>query len=163
MSRLAIQRVAAVAVLVLVLDQLTKRLVVASIEPGQVRSVLPFLDLVYVRNDGVAFSSFAGKPWIVGLLVALALAALTVWFVRNRTVPYAWLAAGMLAGGAIGNVLDRLIEGAVIDFLKPPNWPAFNLADTSIVIGMGILVLVMELEHRRSTRAAPDGQRAAQG
>jgi signal peptidase II len=71
--------------------------------------------------------------------------------VRNRTVRFAWLAAGMLAGGAIGNVLDRIIEGAVIDFLKPPNWPAFNLADMAIVGGMALLVLVVELENRRTT------------
>lgn len=151
-SRLAIQRAAAVAITILIVDQLTKRLVVASIELGQVKTVLPFLDLTYIRNEGVAFSSFSGKPWVVGLLVAVALSALTIWFTRNRTVPYAWLAAGMLAGGAVGNILDRLTEGAVIDFLKPPSFPAFNVADSSIVVGMGVLVLVMELEHRRSTR-----------
>lgn len=149
------RRVLAVAVTVLILDQLTKRLVVASIDTGETRSFLPGLDLVYVENKGVAFSSFSGRPWIVGLLVAAALVALAVWFVRNRTVPFAWLAAGLLAGGAIGNVLDRITEGAVIDFLKPPGgFPAFNLADSSIVVGMAILVLVMEIEHRRSTRAA---------
>ncbi len=149
---MAIQRAAALAIAILIVDQLSKRLVVASIEQGEVRTILPFLDLVYVRNEGVAFSSFSGKPWIVGTLVALALVALTIWFARHRTVPYAWIAAGMLAGGAVGNILDRLTEGAVIDFLKPPSFPAFNVADTSIVVGMGVLVLVMELDHRRSTR-----------
>lgn len=151
-SRLAIQRAAVVAIAILIVDQLTKRLVVASIDPGQVKTVLPFLDLVYVQNKGVAFSSFSGKPWLVGLLVAVALIALTIWFARNRTVPYAWIAAGMLAGGAVGNIFDRLTVGHVIDFLKPPSFPAFNVADSSIVVGMGVLVLVMELEHRRTTR-----------
>lgn len=141
----------AVAVLVLILDQLTKRLAVQAVPRGTSEQFLPLIDLVHVRNDGVAFSSFAGQPWIVGLLVVAALAALTWWFVRNRTVRFAWLAAGMLAGGAIGNVLDRIIEGAVIDFLKPPNWPAFNLADMAIVGGMALLVLVVELENRRTT------------
>ncbi|MGX6448591.1 signal peptidase II [Patulibacter sp. S7RM1-6] len=148
---------AAVAVVVLVLDQLTKRLIVQAIPQGGRETVLPFLDLVHVRNEGVAFSSFAGQPWIVGLLVLAALAALTVWFVRNRSVRLAWLAAGMLAGGAVGNVLDRLVEGAVIDFVKPPHWPAFNLADCSIVLGMVVLVVVVELENRRVTRE--DGRR----
>jgi signal peptidase II len=150
-GRLANRRVLAVAVAVLLLDQLTKRLVVGSIPRGGSEEVLPVLDLVHVRNEGVAFSSFAGQPWIVGLLVIGALAALTVWFVRNRTVKLAWLAAGMLAGGAIGNVLDRVVEGAVIDFLKPPHWPAFNLADMAIVGGMILLVVVVELENRRTT------------
>jgi signal peptidase II len=142
-GRLATRRVLAVAVLVLILDQLTKRLAVQAVPRGSSEQFLPLIDLVHVRNDGVAFSSFAGQPWIVGLLVVGALAALTWWF--------AWLAAGMLAGGAIGNVLDRIIEGAVIDFLKPPNWPAFNLADMAIVGGMALLVLVVELENRRTT------------
>ncbi|MGE4428533.1 MAG: signal peptidase II [Solirubrobacteraceae bacterium] len=151
---LAIRRVVAVAVAILVVDQLTKRLVVASLERGQRENFLPLLDLVHVRNDGVAFSSFAGKPWIVGILVAAALVALTVWFLRNRSLPLAWLAAGMLAGGALGNVLDRITEGAVIDFLKPPNWPAFNIADISIIVGMALLVFVVEREHRRTEAAA---------
>lgn len=150
-GRLATRRVLAVAVLVLILDQLTKRLAVQAVPRGSSEQFLPLIDLVHVRNDGVAFSSFAGQPWIVGLLVIGALGALTWWFVRNRTVRFAWLAAGMLAGGAIGNVLDRIIEGAVIDFLKPPNWPAFNLADMAIVGGMALLVLVVELENRRTT------------
>lgn len=153
-GRLATRRVAAVAIAVLIIDQLTKRLAVEAVSNGRSESFLPLIDLVHVRNEGVAFSSFAGKPWIVGLLVLAALAALTVWFVRNRTVPLAWLAAGMLAGGALGNVLDRVVEGAVIDFLKPPNWPAFNLADASIVGGMILLVVVVELDHRRTTAAA---------
>jgi signal peptidase II len=150
-GRLANRRVLAVAVVVLILDQLTKRLAVEAVPRGTSEQFLPLIDLVHVRNEGVAFSSFAGQPWIVGLLVVVALAALTWWFLRNRTVRFAWLAAGMLAGGAIGNVLDRIIEGAVIDFLKPPNWPAFNLADMSIVGGMALLVVVVELENRRTT------------
>ncbi|MCK9248763.1 MAG: signal peptidase II [Solirubrobacteraceae bacterium] len=150
---LATRRVVAVAVAVLVLDQLTKRLIVASLERGQRETFLPLLDLVHVRNDGVAFSSFAGKPWIVGILVGAALIALTVWFLRNRGLPMAWLAAGMLAGGALGNVLDRITEGAVIDFLQPPNWPAFNIADVAIVVGMALLVFVVEREHRRTEAA----------
>jgi signal peptidase II len=150
-GRLAIRRVLAVGIVVLLLDQLTKRLAVQAIPRGGSEEVLPVLDLVHVRNDGVAFSSFSNQPWIVGLLVVGALVALTVWFLRNRTVKLAWLAAGMLAGGAIGNVLDRIIEGAVIDFLKPPHWPAFNLADMAIVGGMILLVVVVELENRRTT------------
>jgi signal peptidase II len=150
---LALRRVLAVGAGVLLLDQLTKRLVVGSIERGERIEVLPVLDLTYVRNEGVAFSSFSGQPWIVGLLVVGALSALTFWFLRNRTVKLAWLAAGMLAGGAIGNVLDRVVEGAVIDFLKPPRWPAFNLADMAIVGGMILLVVVVELDNRRTTAA----------
>lgn len=153
----------AVGVVVLLLDQLTKRLAVQAIPRGGSEQLLPVLDLVHVRNEGVAFSSFSGQPWIVGLLVVGALAALTFWFVRNRTVKLAWLAAGMLAGGAIGNVLDRIVEGAVIDFLKPPHWPAFNLADMAIVGGMVLLVIVVELENRRETAKGRTGTRPQRG
>jgi signal peptidase II len=154
LSQLALKRVAAVAVTVLVLDQLTKRLAVQALDRGQRESFLPLIDLVHVRNDGVAFSSFAGSQVVVGLLVSVALVALAVWFLRNRTRPLAWLAAGMLLGGAVGNIIDRILEGAVIDFLKPPNWPAFNLADVSIVVGMLLLVYVVERDHRREEREA---------
>jgi signal peptidase II len=162
-GRLATRRVLAVAVVVLILDQLTKRLAVQAVPRGGSEHFLPLIDLVHVRNDGVAFSSFAGQPWMVGLLVVAALGALTYWFVKNRTVKYAWLAAGLLAGGALGNVLDRIVEGAVIDFLKPPNWPAFNLADSCIVVGMALLVLVVELEHRRTTRTERTDARPQRG
>ncbi|WP_084630237.1 signal peptidase II [Patulibacter americanus] len=162
-GRLANRRVLAVAVVVLILDQLTKRLAVEAVPRGTSEQFLPLIDLVHVRNEGVAFSSFAGQPWIVGLLVVAALAALTWWFLRNRTVRFAWLAAGMLAGGAIGNVLDRIIEGAVIDFLKPPNWPAFNLADMAIVGGMALLVIVVELENRRTTAGQRHDARPQRG
>jgi signal peptidase II len=160
---LANRRVLAVGITVLVVDQLTKRLAVGAIPRGGSEELLPVLDIVHVRNDGVAFSSFAGQPWIVGLLVVGALAALTVWFLRNRTVKLAWLAAGMLAGGAIGNVLDRIVEGAVIDFLKPPHWPAFNIADMAIVGGMVLLVVVVELENRRNQSSGRPETRAQRG
>lgn len=160
---LAVRRAAALAIAILVVDQLTKRLIVASIEQGQVKTVLPFLDLVYVQNRGVAFSSFSGQPWVVGALVGVALIALAIWFARNRTIRYAWIAAGMLAGGAIGNILDRLTVGHVIDFLKPPSFPAFNVADSSIVVGMGVLILAMELEHRRTARREQAASRPTAG
>ncbi|EHN10460.1 Lipoprotein signal peptidase [Patulibacter medicamentivorans] len=162
-GRLAVRRVAAVGLVVLVLDQLTKRLAVQAVDRGHRETFLPLIDLVHVRNDGVAFSSFAGSPVIVALLVLGALGALTVWFLRNRTRPLAWLATGMLAGGALGNVLDRIVEGAVIDFLKPPNWPAFNLADMSIVLGMILLVVVVERDHRRTQGRGSAGAQTQRG
>lgn len=162
LARLAFRRVGTVAVLVLIVDQLTKRLAVQAVDRGHRESFLPLIDLVHVRNDGVAFSSFAGSAVMVALLVTAALVALTLWFLRNRGRPLAWLAAGLLAGGAIGNIIDRLIEGAVIDFLKPPNWPAFNLADTSIVLGMVLLVWVVERDHRQAERRQRTGSQAAQ-
>lgn len=156
-AALAPARVAAVVVAILLVDQLTKRVLVGSLREGQVDTILPFLDLVHVRNEGIAFSAFSGSPRLVALLVSLALLVLVVWFVRHRERPWAWLATGLLAGGAFGNILDRLIEGAVIDFVKFPKWPAFNLSDTSIVVGMLVLVLVVEGTGDRRPKSGGDG------
>lgn len=137
------------------LDQISKRLVVESIQIGEVKSFLPFMDLTYVRNTGVAFSSFQDSPLIVGLLAFCALGVLAYWFSRHRNVPLAWFATGLIFGGAVGNIIDRLTLSHVVDFLqikKPESWPTFNLADVAIVIGTLILVLVVERSSRSVQR-----------
>ncbi len=85
----------------------------------------------------------------VVVLVAVALAALVVYFARHAGIPGIWVPAGMLAGGAVGNIVDRVRDGAVTDFLKLPNWPAFNLADVAITLGVVALLVVVERDARR--------------
>ena len=88
------------------------------------------------RNSGVAFGLFPGGHVVVTILIAVALVALVVYFARHAAQPLLWLPTGMLLGGAIGNIVDRLREGSVTDFIKLPlGWPPFNLADASIVVG----------------------------
>jgi signal peptidase II len=138
-------RVALVALVIVAVDQLAKRAVRASIVPGEERRVLPGLQLVNTRNHGVAFGFLPGDHLAVTIVVALALAALLAYFARHATRPLIWLPTGMLLGGAIGNVLDRLREGSVTDFIKLPlGWPPFNLADVSITLGVLLLVLAIE-------------------
>jgi signal peptidase II len=133
-----------VAAGVLALDQATKAVVRGSIPRGGREEVLPFLDLVHTRNSGVAFGALAGGGAIVTVVIAVALVALLAYFATHVHRRLAWLPTGMLLGGALGNVVDRVRDGAVTDFVKVPYWPAFNVADTSITLGVIALLFVIE-------------------
>ena len=147
-------RAAAVAALVLGADQLTKALVRASIERGEAVELIPGLELVNVHNRGIAFGLFSDAGlWLV-LLVGVALVVLLAAFVVHADTPLAWLPGGLLLGGALGNLLDRAREGAVTDFIDLPSWPAFNLADSAITVGVLALLYVVEGPPRRRREAA---------
>jgi signal peptidase II len=146
----ALARAGLVAALVVGLDQLTKHTIAAGIADGQTRNFLPGVKLVHVRNTGVAFSLFSGGGALVLVFTLLVLALLVGYLARRPDRPLLWLPTGMLVGGALGNLIDRLASGAVTDFIKLPAWPAFNVADMSITFG--VLVLVWVLEGRRGDR-----------
>jgi signal peptidase II len=145
----AFARAAIVVVLVLVLDQLTKYFVRHSIDVGSSRSVFFFLHLVHVRNTGVAFNFFSGGGTLVLVFTFAALALLVGYFLLRPDRPLLWLPTGLLIGGALGNLIDRLANGAVTDFIKLPHWPAFNVADISITCGVIALLWVLEGPRRR--------------
>ncbi|WCB93936.1 Lipoprotein signal peptidase [Baekduia alba] len=149
-------RAGLVLVVVVALDQLTKALVRGGIDIGEEDSVLPAISLVHVRNSGVAFGAFSGGGLIVVALVAAALTALLYYFVTHLDKPLVWLPTGMLLGGSIGNIIDRVRDGAVTDFVKLPAWPAFNVADISITFG--VLVLLWVIEQQDGERDAADGR-----
>ncbi len=134
---------------VLAVDQVTKALVRAGIERGDEDPILPALKLVHVRNEGIAFGIAAGGQTLVVVLITAALVALTAFFATHPRVPGIWVPTGLLAGGAIGNVVDRVRDGAVTDFLKLPSWPAFNVADVAITLGVLALLFVVERDARR--------------
>ena len=142
-------RAGLVALLVIVLDQVSKHAVRRSIVPGEERRFLPGIQFVNTRNRGVAFGFLPGNHLGVTILIGLALLLLLVYFARHATEPLIWLPTGMLIGGALGNIADRVRDGAVTDFIKLPlGWPPFNLADTSITLG--ILILVLVVDHARN-------------
>jgi signal peptidase II len=141
-SELSTRLAAVVAASVLVLDQLTKTLVRSSIALGNSRSVLPGVTFVHDQNSGVAFSLLTGSEVAVILVTLTVVAAVLVYFTRNRTRRWMWLASGMIVGGALGNLTDRVRDGAVTDFVKLPHWPAFNLADSAIALGVLVLFLI---------------------
>jgi len=138
----ASRRAASVAAVVLVADQLTKQLVRSSIALGESRHLLPGVTLVHAQNSGIAFSLFTGSETGVIVVAVLVVAVVLTYFARHSERRLMWLPCGLIVGGALGNLLDRVREGVVTDFIKLPDWPAFNVADASITIGVLALVWV---------------------
>ena len=136
---------------VLLLDQLSKWTVLEALAPGELRRVLPGLfNLTHVRNRGAAFGLFGESEsaailvFLIGFsLVALALVLGLLW--RGVASGTTGWGLALIFGGALGNLLDRLRSGSVVDFLDfyvgGHHWPAFNLADSAIVVGAGLLLL----------------------
>jgi signal peptidase II len=147
-------RAALVLAVVVATDQLSKHAVNADIAEGEERKLLPGVELVNTRNHGVAFGFLPGSHIAITILIGVALLALLVYFALHTRERLIWLPTGMLIGGAIGNVVDRLREGSVTDFIKLPlGWPPFNLADMSITFGVLILFLVIDHARHAAKRA----------
>jgi signal peptidase II len=143
-SPTALARAVAVVGLTVALDQATKALAVASLDRGEEVNVFLGLDMTYVRNEGVAFGALSGGGPLLVVVIAVALGGLAAYFALNSTAPLLWLPVGLILGGALGNLADRAREGAVVDFIDPIAWPAFNLADAAIVVGVLGLLYVAE-------------------
>jgi signal peptidase II len=144
---------AAIAVLILAADQLTKKMVEAAIPPQAVIPVVPhFFNLTHTQNSGAAFGLFSGSssPWKATLLILVSGALLVtvigiVW--RSHMHWEASVGLSLILGGASSNLLDRISRGRVVDFLdfyiRNYHWFTFNLADSAIVVGAGFLILQM--------------------
>jgi signal peptidase II len=139
----------AICVAVVIADQIVKAAIERNIVLGEKVDVLGPLKLTLSHNEGVAFglAGGSGAPLVVVTLVALGI--VLYLFSRNPTRPGMWIATGLLAGGAIGNLADRVRVGAVTDFIELPHWPPFNLADVSITAGVILLVLIYLREAER--------------
>jgi signal peptidase II len=137
-------RAALLLALVIAADQVTKALVRGSIAPGEERTVIGPLSFVHVHNKGVAFGFLGGGGIPVLVVTFAALAALVAYFARHPERPLLWLPTGLLLGGALGNIVDRLRQGYVTDFIHVPHWPSFNVADVCITLGVVALVLALE-------------------
>jgi signal peptidase II len=147
-------RAATVAGLVMVADQVSKQLVVNHVQRGDPIEIILGIDISNVRNSGIAFGLLEGSSDVLVLALTLgALSLLVAYFAVHATRPELWLPVGLVVGGALGNLADRIRIGAAIDFLDPPLWPAFNLADIAIVAGVGLFVVML----------LSDGSRAAPG
>ncbi len=146
----ALGRAGLLTAVVVGLDQLTKHTIAQSAAAQANRSVFLGVRLVHVRNRGVAFGFLSGGGWVVSVVTLLALAALLAFLTLRPQRRWLWVPTGLLVGGAIGNLIDRLAHGSVTDFIKLPLWPAFNVADTSITFG--VLALLWVLEGRRDER-----------
>lgn len=149
-------RAGLVFVAVVVADQVSKALVVAGIAHGERRNVFLGVDLVHVSNRGIAFGFFGGSGVLLTVFTLGALILLLAYFSTHASRPWLWLPTGLLLGGAIGNLLDRVRDHAVTDFIDVPLWPAFNLADVAITFGVAALVLALEAG-REQSRGEADG------
>jgi signal peptidase II len=145
-----------VAGLVILLDQLSKLVILMLLDHAV--AVTPFLNLVVVWNRGVSFGMFASAaalmPWLLSGLALAVVVALGFWL-RRVTHPLLGVALGLIIGGALGNVIDRVRFGAVVDFLDfhalGYHWPAFNVADSAICVGAALLLVDGLLAPRRQS------------
>jgi signal peptidase II len=135
-------RALVVAGFVVALDQATKAAALSALSPGERIDLLLGFHLAEVANRGVAFGFLGGGGAAVVVVTVTALGLVLAWFAHDPGRPGMWLAVGLLAGGALGNLADRARIGAVTDFIDPPLWPAFNLADVAITAGALTLVLI---------------------
>jgi signal peptidase II len=139
-----------IALAALLADQLTKAIVVRSLELGESVSVLGPLSINHVRNSGIAFGLFSSWAGTVTVLTAAAVLWMVLYFARaGARHPILPIALGLLIGGSAGNLVDRVRLGHVTDFLDLTYWPAFNLADTFIVTGVGILMIALIAAERK--------------
>jgi signal peptidase II len=148
-SRLQWLALTAIALVAAAADQLTKHLVVTDLQLGEGVHVFGPFWIRHVQNSGIAFGLFAGATAAVIVVTGLAVAWMLVYFARSGARhPVLPVALGLVIGGSVSNLADRLRLGHVTDFLDFRYWPAFNLADTFIVVGVAILLGALVLADR---------------
>jgi len=162
-SNLSMARWLGLSVLVVVLDQWTKWLAESMLEPYRAVPVVPMLNMTLVYNEGAAFSFLANaggwQRWLFAAFALLITGILVVWLLRLKNEERT-MAAGLalVAGGAVGNLVDRVLTGRVVDFIDCYvanwHWPAFNIADSAITCGVCLLLLVSFRGELRQQRAA---------
>ena len=161
----------AIALMVFLLDRWTKHIVARRLALYQHVQVIPgFFRLTHTENTGAAFSLFADSisPWKTGLLIAFSVIALVVVSIllwkNDRAHIVTGIGLSLILGGAVGNLWDRVARGRVVDFLlfyvKRYQWPVFNLADSAIVIGAGLLVLEIVLARSKTVEHEQDARQA---
>jgi signal peptidase II len=154
------------ALSIVLLDRWTKRLVATRIAMYRQIQIIPgFFRITHTENTGAAFSLFADSPshWKTALLIGFSLLAMVIVTVllwkQTRALTMTSVALSLILGGAVGNLWDRIASGRVVDFLlfyvKHYEWPVFNLADSAIVVGAGLLVLEILLHKTPAEQAPP--------
>lgn len=134
-------RILIVALFVVVCDQVSKALVVAQMYPGERIEISSLLSLERTSNSGIAFGLAGHVPSLVLILVAAAIVVVLLLLGTQMKWRGSSIAIGLILGGALGNLLDRIFRGSVVDFIDLPHWPTFNLADVAITVGVVLLIL----------------------
>lgn len=141
-----------ITLVVLILDQYTKALIRRTVAiSGDVEVIPGFFEITYSENTGAVFGSFQGQNRFFILISIVAIGFVVVYFLRFRDNKWMGTALGFILGGALGNLIDRILFGFVTDFirvkvwlLRPMWWPNFNVADSAVVVG-GVLILITML------------------
>jgi signal peptidase II len=132
-----------IVLIVVALDQITKYLIAVSLNPADSIEIFPFLHIVNVRNTGAAFGSFKNLGSSFFIILSVLAIAFVIYLLIKRTYNYSGLS--LVLGGAIGNLIDRILYGKVIDFIDFSvgsfHWPAFNVADSALTIGIIVIIL----------------------
>jgi signal peptidase II len=147
---------AALALAIIAVDHVTKATVATHFLPGESRIVIPHvLYLTYVQNYHGAFGLFGTHPLLLTAAASAVLIGFYVWYRREGAAAQVHIAFALIFGGAVGNIIDRLRFGYVHDFIDFRFWPVFNVADSAITIGVGLLLLQMLVreKHREPARA----------
>jgi signal peptidase II len=144
----------------ILLDQVSKALVVTYMEPGRSVTIIPHvLSLTHSTNTGAAFGILRGSGQIVFLAALIITGLALAWFFafRHKQGYWSFIGLGLLIGGALGNLIDRIFRHKVVDFFNLGWWPVFNVADLAIVAGVIIIVVVSAVEILREDAAGnPD-------
>ena len=146
------------AALLVAADQGIKAWATAQLKPVGVMAVLPgIVELRYILNDGMAFSMLAGKQEILIGVTSLMLIGVLVWLLRGKMPPLERVAWTLVLGGGIGNLIDRVLNGVVVDYINVlfMNFAVFNFADICVCCGVGLLILSILLDGRHG-KAATD-------
>lgn len=142
-----------VCAVVLAADQVAKAVVEANLVPGEFVEVLGPLELTLSHNRGVAFGLAGGAGIGLVAVTLAALALIAYLFARDPARRGMWLATGLVAGGALGNLADRVLAGEVTDYIAVGSWPAFNVADIAITCGVALLALIYVREAESGAEA----------
>lgn len=138
----------AASALALISDQLSKFIVRRYMVLGQSKTVIKgLLSITHINNSGAAFGLLPNKQWLFLLVALAAIVIAVIYILKNKqTSNFIQLALGLAVGGALGNLTDRFLFGKVTDFIDFHFWPVFNIADSSIFIGMFLLIIIVIIE-----------------
>ena len=144
-----------VAALIVAADQLVKRAIATHFLPDESRIVVPkLLWLTYVQNHRGAFGLFGAHPLVLAAVALGVVILFYIWYRQGGATPSTHVAFGMILGGALGNIIDRVRFGYVVDFIDLRWWPVFNVADSAITIGVCLLLLrILWHERRQQTES----------
>lgn len=148
-----------IAIFVIALDQITKYIVVRHMDQGQsIELISGFLYLTSHRNAGAAFGILQGQMWLFYIATVVVVGVIVYMIITQaKESRFFGISLGLVLGGAIGNFIDRLLEGEVVDFIDvfifTYNFPIFNVADMALVIGVGLMMIYFILEEKRQGKS----------